>query len=144
MHFGFRESVSQPNVEGFPGGKEPPLPTGQFVLGYKSQWTDYKYPYPTPRELGFNGSFVAYVKMEQDVVAFEEFLDQAARASKLSRDLIAAKLCGRWANGSPLVTAAADPTQGGPRHLERLRLQGRRLRTEVSLGCPHQAGESPR
>jgi deferrochelatase/peroxidase EfeB len=110
MHFGFRDGISQPNVAGFPSGKGEALPTGQFLLGYPSQWSDYTYPVPQPEELGHSGSFAAYIVIEQDNVAFEAFLDESAAATGLPRERIAAKLCGRWANGSPLVQAPAAPS----------------------------------
>jgi hypothetical protein len=56
VHFGFRDGISQPNVKGFPVGKGPELPTGQFLLGYPSQWTKYCYPVPAPKALGHDGN----------------------------------------------------------------------------------------
>jgi len=74
-----------------------------------------------PRDLGRNGSYLAIRQLEQDVDAFEAYC--AAEASRLrsrlgppyriTADFIAAKLVGRWKNGSPLVrspySASADP-----------------------------------
>jgi deferrochelatase/peroxidase EfeB len=73
------------------------------VLGHPSQWADYKYPVPTPEDFGFNGSFAAYRILQQHVDQFEDCLKDEARKTGLSRELLAAKICGRWRNGAPLV-----------------------------------------
>ena len=80
----------------------PQVPAGEFLLGYPSQYADFSYPVPEPAALGQNGSFVAFRILAQDCHGFEQFLTQAARQTGLDRELIAAKLCGRWRNGVPL------------------------------------------
>jgi hypothetical protein len=87
--------------------------SAKFLLGYPSQFRDHTYPVPTPPPLGTNGSFAALRVLEQDVDAFAEFLTRQAARTGMSAELIAAKLCGRWRNGTPLVlspgTDAPDP-----------------------------------
>jgi deferrochelatase/peroxidase EfeB len=86
----------------------PAAPPGEFLLGYQSQYDDFTYPVPQPEDqLGRNGSFVAFRILAQDCHGFEEFLTAAASQTNLDRELIAAKLCGRWRNGVPL---ALSPT----------------------------------
>lgn len=105
-HFGYRDGFAQPAIE----GGLPPLmpdvlpkaPAGEFLLGYPSQYEDFTYPMPTPAALGQNGSFVAFRILAQDCHGFERFLTEAAGQTGLDRELIAAKLCGRWRNGVPL------------------------------------------
>ena len=105
-HFGYRDGFAQPTIE----GGLPPLmpdalpqaPAGEFLLGYPSQYADFSYPVPEPAVLGQNGSFVAFRVLAQDCHGFEQFLTQTARQTGLDRELIAAKLCGRWRNGVPL------------------------------------------
>ena len=58
---------------------------------------------PSPDELGRNGSFAAFRVMCQDVEAFEKFLTTESHRVGIGRELLAAKLCGRWRNGEPLV-----------------------------------------
>jgi deferrochelatase/peroxidase EfeB len=41
--------------------------------------------------------------MAQDVDAFEKFLETESERAGIDRELLAAKLCGRWRNGEPLV-----------------------------------------
>ena len=57
----------------------------------------------TPMELGFNGSFVAFRILQQDVDGFEKFLHENALKIGMGVEKLAAKLCGRWRNGVPLV-----------------------------------------
>ncbi|KIO49155.1 hypothetical protein [Nitrosospira sp. NpAV] len=105
-HFGYRDGFAQPTID----GGLPPLmpdvlpkaPAGEFLLGYPSQYTDFTYLVPVPPELGRNGSFMAFRILAQDCHGFEQFLTDAAHQTGFDRELIAAKLCGRWRNGVPL------------------------------------------
>jgi deferrochelatase/peroxidase EfeB len=108
-HFGYRDGFSQPTID---GGPEPMIkdvlpkaPPGEFLLGYESQFDQFTYPVPTPDAVGRNGSFVAFRILEQDCAGFEAFLTHAASQTGLDRELMAAKLCGRWRNGVPLALA---------------------------------------
>lgn len=105
-HFGYRDGFAQPTID---GGLPPPMPdvlpkaqAGEFLLGHPSQYSDFAYPVPAPAALGQNGSFVAFRILAQDCHGFEQFLTEAAHQTGLDRELIAAKLCGRWRNGVPL------------------------------------------
>jgi deferrochelatase/peroxidase EfeB len=114
-HFGYRDGFAQPTIE---GGLPPSMldvlpqaPAGEFLFGYSSQYTDFQYPVPTPDELGRNGSFAAFRILAQDCHGFEQFLTQAAGQTGLDRELIAAKLCGRWRNGVPLSLSPDFPDE---------------------------------
>jgi Dyp-type peroxidase family len=106
VHFGYRDGISQPNIDGAPGRKvsdmQPVAPTGEFLLGYLSQFNNYTYPVPQPAELGRNGSFVAFRVLKQDVAGFERFLQENAPKVGLDPEKLAAKMCGRWRNGVPI------------------------------------------
>ncbi len=67
----------------------------------------------SPRSLSRNGSYLAYLRMEEHVGAFRSFLQQHGQTSE-EQELIAAKLMGRWRSGAPLVLAPAkdDPQLG--------------------------------
>ena len=70
------------------------------------------YVVPEPRELGRNGSFAVFKKVETDVVGFEEFLQ--SNKDKIDPELLAAKMCGRWRNGVPLALSPdTDEPAGG-------------------------------
>ncbi|MGH3870214.1 MAG: Dyp-type peroxidase [Pseudonocardiaceae bacterium] len=117
-HFGYRDGFSQPTIEGVPlaglPDRLPRAPVGAFLLGYPSQLKQFSYPVPDPPELGLNGSFAAFRVLEQDVDAFTEFLRRQAAATGMSEELIAAKLCGRWRNGTPLTLSPDTDTPDSP------------------------------
>lgn len=115
-HFGYRDRLSQPIIEG--SGDEPtpgsgtPLKAGEFILGYP----DERGPgpaLPQPEVLSRNGSFMAYRRLEEHVGKFRDFLRQHGETRE-EQELVAAKLMGRWRSGAPLVLAPDkdDPALG--------------------------------
>lgn len=114
-HFGYKDGFSQPTIEGGPPPIFPdplhPAPAGEFLLGHRNP--DFNYPVPIPDQLGRNGSFVAFRILQQDVDGFEQFLQKTAVEIGMSSEKLAAKICGRWRNGVPLVlspeTDSPDP-----------------------------------
>jgi Dyp-type peroxidase family len=116
VHFGYRDGLSQPTIEGLPASglpdHMPQAPLGAFVLGYPSQHVAY--PMPTPPQLATNGSFAAFRVLAQDVDAFTDFLTDQATRTGLSPELLAAKLGGRWRNGTPLVVSPDTDTPHPP------------------------------
>ena len=62
-----------------------------------------------------NGSYLAYLRMEEHVGAFREFLRTQAYGAADQQELLAAKLMGRWRSGAPLVLCPDkdDPALGG-------------------------------
>ncbi len=106
-HFGYVDGISQPTVDPAPApgppDRMPVQPTGAFLLGHPSQFTGHRFPVPAPPELGHNGSFAAFRVMAQDVDAFRGLLAEQSARTGMSPELVAAKLCGRWPNGTPLV-----------------------------------------
>ena len=118
VHFGYRDSIAQPLVAGAPPTKRsvpdgrPVVPAGAFLLGHPSQNAGSVY-HVEPEALSTNSSFGAFRILEQDVAGFEAFLSDGAATLGIDRELLAAKVCGRWRNGVPLVlspdTDAPDP-----------------------------------
>jgi Dyp-type peroxidase family len=115
-HFGYRDRLSQPVIEGTgevpTPGSGAPLKPGEFILGYP----DEKGPpanLPQPEILSRNGSYMAYRRLEEHVGRFRDFLLEHGKTPE-ERELIAAKLMGRWRSGAPLVLAATqdDPALG--------------------------------
>lgn len=122
-HFGFVDGIGQPSIEGSelkkprPGqgavdgkGGWRPIRAGEFVLGY----LDEEGVLPAaavPDQLTANGSFLIYRKLRQDVARFRHQLEEAARLYPGGKDLLAAKMVGRWADGTPLALSpdAPDP-----------------------------------
>ena len=137
VHFGYRDNIAQPRFEGIthPGkyDDQPRAPLGTVLLGYETDMQELRWSLPDPAVLGFNGAFNAYRVLEQDVAGFEAFLDRAAdevlrspAADELlppgsesdvggggatrhaaMREVVAAKLMGRWRNGTPLAVSPA-------------------------------------
>lgn len=114
-HFGFRDRLSQPVVEG--SGEEPTpgsggaLKPGEFILGYPDE-EGVVANFPAPEELSRNGSYMAYRRLREHVGLFRNYLKQAGTPDQ--QDLLAAKLVGRWRSGAPLVLAPErdDPELG--------------------------------
>ena len=133
-HFGFADPISQPPIEGadassYPGDGvlEPnanwrSLKPGEFLLGYEDEAGPEGTQTPEPAELRRNGTYVVFRKLYQDVAAFRRYLATAAKSlygsdDQYHRDLVAAKIMGRWRSGCPLDLSpdkdnpaiAADP-----------------------------------
>jgi deferrochelatase/peroxidase EfeB len=120
VHFGYTDNISQPTVDGAPPTKRPrpdcqPLaPAGEFLMGHPSQNVGGA-PYSvSPVELSTNSSFGAFRLLEQDVAGFERFLGAGAAQIGVDKELLAAKVCGRWRNGVPLVLSPDTATPSPP------------------------------
>lgn len=114
VHFGYRDSIAQPNVIGAPPGKYPPddqpaVATGEFLLGYTNEIGGTYRVSPTP--LSTNSSYAAFRILEQDVAGYDELLKSFADKTGLDTEMVAANICGRWRNGNPL---ALSPTSQEP------------------------------
>jgi Dyp-type peroxidase family len=121
-HFGYADGFSQPAIEGsrfedHPGAGAPrengdwrPIAAGEFILGYPDEQGAMPAA-PQPDELARNGSYVVYRKLRQDVAAFRRQLAEAAKLYPGGEELLAAKLAGRWRDGTPLDSSpnAEDP-----------------------------------
>jgi deferrochelatase/peroxidase EfeB len=142
VHFGYRDNIMQPRFEGVhdpqrhPDG-QPMAPLGTVLLGHPTNLEGLTWRVPQPTPLGHNGTFNAFRVLKQDVVGFEEYLDQAASdlikhplvdellspgaEAKIGqvlsiegrhgalREIVAANLCGRWRDGTPLALSADAP-----------------------------------
>ena len=104
-HFGYRDRLSEPLVEGtgFPAtpGSGEPLKAGEFFLGYPDE-TGLQPALPQPEILSRNGSFIAYLQLQEHVGVFRDFL-RANGKTPDEQEWVAAKLMGRWRSGAPLV-----------------------------------------
>ena len=118
-HFGFRDGIGQPSIEGSPFDDKPgmgtpstnntwkPVKAGEFILGYEKESAALEIPAEI-RELCLNGTYMVFRKLEQNVGAFRQFLKQAALSAFGSdapddQELIGAKLVGRWRSGTPVA-----------------------------------------
>tara|TARA_R110002153_G_scaffold186698_3_gene339823 strand:+ start:439 stop:2064 length:1626 start_codon:yes stop_codon:yes gene_type:complete len=87
-----------------------PLETGEFVLGHKDESAEYPKA-PSPRLLSYNGSFMVYRKLHQNVGKFTSYLKETSEhygdkklADDEKHETLKAKFAGRWSNGAPLAT----------------------------------------
>lgn len=125
-HFGFADGAAQPAIEGvsdhraagggvpLPSGKWRPLAVGEFILGYRDeaarQDAAAKLPQAPADPLGRNGTYMVWRKLEQNVALFRRVLKQAAaHYEDGDEEKLAAKIVGRWRNGTPLVLSADRP-----------------------------------
>ena len=137
-HFGYRDRLSQPTIEGT--GAEPapgtgaPLKAGEFFLGYPDE-TGLTPALPRPEALARNGSFLAYLRLEEHVGTFRDFL-RAQGDTQEEQELAAAKLMGRWRSGAPLTLAPEkdDPELG--KDMQRTNDFKYRTTDPHGYGCP--------
>jgi Dyp-type peroxidase family len=155
-HFGFTDGFSQPAIEGVaredvPGQGIPykrvpwwPLSRtrwrairpGEFVLGYDDEDAG---PAPAPpAPFHRNATFMVWRKLHQDVAAFRAQLAAQADRLRLDPELVAAKIVGRWRDGSPLALRpdAPDPDLGNDK---RRANDFRYADDELGLRCPRGA-----
>ncbi len=113
VHFGYRDGISQPTIEGGPEKNipddQPVSPAWSFII---LDDPNSSYYVPEPRALGLNGSFGAFRILRQNVVGFDNFLQSWKR--KIDPEFLAAKICGRWRNGVPLALSAGTDTPTPP------------------------------
>lgn len=101
-HFGFADAISDPKVEGFPSKKkEKTIATGEILLGYPNQY-DIESPDLQIKEHEFrkNGTYLVLRQLKQDVAGFWSFIRNEADRLNVPEEYLAAKMVGRWKNGS--------------------------------------------
>jgi len=87
------------------------------------------WPTDVPRDFGRNGTFIAVRQLEQDVAGFHEFTESKAKelrtypnlnalvGGEITADWVAAKMMGRWRDGTPLIERSGpeEPKRKGRR-----------------------------
>ena len=116
-HFGFFDGIAQPAVEGAgvaprPGDGQPDgaggwrkVATGEVLLGHLDE--DGALPAAPGPPFERNGTFVVYRKLAMDVAAFRRFV--AGTGYPGGPDQLAAKIVGRWPDGTPLELSPERP-----------------------------------
>ena len=112
-HFGFQDGISQPVIKDLDYTDEAQIKKsepmaikrGDLLLGYSNLLGDY-HREEDDKMLQMNGSFLAIRKIHQDVGAFNSVIDKNSKATGLSAEFLAAKMMGRYKDGTPLVTGS--------------------------------------
>lgn len=119
VHFGYVDGIGQPDVD---WTSTPPaagkVDLRHFLLGYSTPEIPSSPAPGLTGDLFRDGCYVGFRWLSQDVPGFERFLDANAhlvapgRPAGEGRELLAAKLMGRWRDGTPLALSPdrPDPT----------------------------------
>lgn len=124
-HFGFRDGISQPSIEGMRGFNDAQIAVaaGEVLLGYLNAYGLYSEGPAVPaeedpnqvlqsfpegaldnyRDFGRNGTYLVYRKLEQDVAGFWNFIEEEAGRDSAEMLHLAAKFLGRWPSGAPIA-----------------------------------------
>lgn len=159
-HFGFNDSVSQPEIEGLNKPRDNTqntVATGEMLLGYADGYGIWPLTPVVPKandpthlladfppkelpefkDLGRNGTFLVYRKLAQDVAGFWQFIAQQTRdeqgqpdAAEMTR--MASKFVGRWPSGTPLTLY---PDRDNPQLSDKNNFSYL-PQDEQGLGCP--------
>ncbi|MFI5231081.1 MAG: Dyp-type peroxidase [Gemmatimonadales bacterium] len=118
-HFGFFDGISQPAVEGTgmkgrPGDGQPngaggwrDVGAGEFLLGYDDE--DGGLPDAPAAPFDRNGTFMVYRKLQMHVATFRSMIAEVGGRYPGGPDLLAAKIVGRWRDGTPLAVSPDKP-----------------------------------
>jgi len=129
-HFQFLDGISQPSIAGYredKQGKSGPgnaIKAGEFVLGYENEYGQQtssptvQAPDADPGatlvggDLGRNGTYLVVRQLRQDVAGFWNGIKGVCRqagtpADPAREEALAAKVVGRWRDGTPLATSPA-------------------------------------
>lgn len=127
IHFGYRDGISEPDLNWPETWPAPPVNTdpadlNNFLIGYPNSAFQPGPSNPaTPNASAFakDGCYNAFRVLYQDVNAFDKYLSDNApvvaqtlgKSTEYVKEWLAAKLNGRWRNGSPLILSpdAPDP-----------------------------------
>jgi deferrochelatase/peroxidase EfeB len=128
IHFGYQDGISQPRIAGAPSGTvtsappgappgaklslaegdpddRPVVPAWHFIISPDAE------RYNADPFL-YDGSFGAFRVLYQDVAAFNRMIESVPGTDP---ELVAAKMCGRWRDGTPIEVSPAkmDPSLTG-------------------------------
>jgi Dyp-type peroxidase family len=127
-HFGFADGLAQPSIDAVAAhdpdkkvgptkrdgqgtpvarGRWKDLAAGEFVLGYPDEAGIVADRPAAP--LLQSGSYMVVRKLRQNVALFNRFLLNAADGDRRGAELLAAKIVGRWRDGTPLVDSPEPP-----------------------------------
>lgn len=117
LHFGYTDGISHPDVRWGDATDVPgTIDFRHYLLGYAREPLLSSPTGGPAAELARGSSYAVFRVLAQDVPGFERFLDERApRVAHLTalgvdpRELLAAKMLGRWRDGTPLVLSPEQP-----------------------------------
>ncbi|UVT17131.1 MAG: peroxidase [Nitrospira sp.] len=113
-HFGFRDGIGQPHVAGMPPSDPNVNPAegntiapGEVLLGYANSYGEMPEGPTDVHGLGFgrNGTFLVFRQLRQDVKQFWDYVAACSDSEADAAIKLAAKMVGRWPDGTPLVVS---------------------------------------
>ena len=120
-HFGFTDGFGNPEYLGVDRSSQPgqgkllddgktwaPLATGELLLGYADEAGELTVA-PVPHLLAANGTFMVYRKLHQNLATFRSWLDRQSALYGGGKEKLAAKLIGRWRDGTPIELSPDKP-----------------------------------
>lgn len=119
-HFGYADGFGNPDIAGSgwpapPGsgksdgkGGWTPIAAGEFLLGTHDEAGEMPIA-PIPIGLARNGTYLAYRKLHQNVASFRGWLRAESEHFPGGEELLAAKLLGRFRDGTPLERSPDKP-----------------------------------
>ncbi len=120
-HFGFTDGFGNPEYLGVERSSQPgqgkllddgktwaPLATGELLLGYADEAGELPVA-PVPHLLAANGTFMVYRKLHQNLATFRAWLDHQSALYGGGKEKLAAKLIGRWRDGTPIELSPDKP-----------------------------------
>ncbi len=109
------QDVGNPDAE----GRFRKIPVGEFILGYPGEGGEVA-PMALPHLLTQDATYLVFRKLEQEVPRFHRYLEEQAKsftralpgglpAGVSAQEFLAAKMMGRWPNGSSLIKYPDKP-----------------------------------
>jgi Dyp-type peroxidase family len=110
-HFGFKDGISQPRIAGTCWGDGAEVAPGEFILGYPDQ--SGQTSGATMPAWVRNGSFLAFLQLQQHVATFWSAMQQHARQVGASSDDLATWIVGRTKDGKKVSEPPARTSHIG-------------------------------
>jgi len=144
-HFDFFDGISQPAIEGTgvagrPGDGQPggaggwrDVATGEFLLGYVDE--DGALPDAPAAPFDRNGTFMVYRKLQMHTAEFRRMIEEQGARYPGGPEKLAAKIVGRWRDGTPLSVSPDGPNpdiSGDPKRINDFSYEA----DPLGLKCP--------